>query len=510
MLRSARRTLAPEEFANGIVSRTALHLAIDLGAGSGRAVLGGVAGSELALRETHRFHYSPRRAAGHLRWDFDRLIEGVRDGLRTAAAVAAEMGGRLDSVGVDSWAVDYGLLDRDGRLLEDPVCYRDGRTEGVMEEVLARVGRADIFGRTGVQFLPFNTIYQLVAQAREGWPPGAARLLMIPDLCHHALCGSVVTERTNASTTQLLRADDGTWDESLFARLGLPRALMPEVVPAGTALGTLSLRIQAELGVGPLAVVAPATHDTASAVVGTPLRPGWAYISSGTWSLVGVERDGPLINDAVAGANFTNEMGAFGTVRFLKNVMGLWILESCLREWEAAGRRQDPRELLARVESVPEVAGLVYPDHPRFFNPRSMTAELRASLAETGQTPPEDPVRLAKVVLDSLALRYASVLATIEELTGRGVPGIHIVGGGSLNAYLDQATADAAGRAVLAGPAEATAAGNVLVQAVSRGEVASLAEGRALLDRSAHPREFAPRRHAAWAEAARRYQEMPI
>lgn len=488
----------------------ALHLAIDLGAGSGRAVLGGMAGSELALRETHRFHYPPRRAAGHLRWDFGRLIEGVRDGIRSAAAGAAEMGGRLDSVGVDSWAVDYGLLDGDGRLIEEPVCYRDERTEGMMDGVVGRVGRGEIFARTGIQFLPFNTIYQLAAQAREGWPTRAERLLLIPDLCHHALCGSTVTERTNASTTQLLRADDGRWDESLFARLGLPRALMPEVVPAGTPLGTLSAGVQAELGVGPLPVVAPATHDTASAVAGTPLRPGWAYISSGTWSLVGVERDAPLIDEAVARANFTNEMGAFGTVRFLKNVMGLWILESCLREWEAAGRRQDLRELLARVEALGDVAGVVYPDHPRFFNPRSMTAELRASLAETGQAAPDDPPMLAKVVLDSLALRYASVLDTIEELTGTRVPGVHIVGGGSLNGYLNQATADAAGRPVLAGPAEATAAGNVIVQTISRGEIAALAEARALLDRSVQPREFTPRRRAAWAAAARRYQEMPI
>jgi rhamnulokinase len=492
------------------VSGAALHLAIDLGAGSGRAVLGGVAGSELALRETHRFHYSPRRAAGHLRWDFGRLIEGVRDGIRTAAAGAADLGGRLDSVGVDSWAVDYGLLDGDGRLIEEPVCYRDERTEGTMDAVVARVGRDEIFARTGIQFLPFNTIYQLVAQAREGWPARAERLLLIPDLCHHALCDSTVTERTNASTTQLLRADDGRWDESPFARLGLPRALMPEVVPAGTPLGTLSAGVQAELGVGPLPVVAPATHDTASAVAGTPLRPGWAYISSGTWSLVGVERDAPLIDEAVARANFTNEMGAFGTVRFLKNVMGLWILESCLREWEAAGRPQDLRELLARVEALGDVAGVVYPDHPRFFNPRSMSAELRASLAETGQAAPDDPPVLAKVVLDSLALRYASVLDTIEELTRSRVPGVHIVGGGSLNGYLNQATADAAGRPVLAGPAEATAAGNVIVQAISRGEIAALAEARALLDRSVQPREFTPRRRAAWAEAARRYQEMPI
>src|SRR5437867_7002566 len=233
---------------NGARSST-LHLAVDLGAGSGRAVIGGVGGSGLSLRETHRFHYAPRRVAGHLRWDFAGLLEGVRTGIRRAWSAAAELGGRLETVGVDSWAIDYGLLDGEGELLEDPICYRDDRTDGVMDEVCALLGRAEIFGRTGIQFLPFNTIYQLVAQAREGWPPRAARLLMIPDLCHHALCGSLVGERTNASTTQLLRPDDGRWDEALFARLGLPLTLMPHVVPAGTAQGTLSPRHQADLGI---------------------------------------------------------------------------------------------------------------------------------------------------------------------------------------------------------------------------------------------------------------------
>src|SRR5207247_2159647 len=348
----------------------------------------------------------------------------------------AELGGRLETVGVDSWAIDYGLLDSEGELLEDPICYRDDRTDGVMDEVCALLGRAEIFGRTGIQFLPFNTIYQLVAQAREGWPERASRLLMIPDLCHYALCGSLAGERTNASTTQLLRAADGRWDETLFARLGLPLALMPEVVAAGTELGRLSAEHQAGLGVGALRVVAPATHDTASAVAGTPLEPGGAYISSGTSSLVGVERDAVLIN------------------------------------------------------------------------PAGMTAELRASLVETGQPAVDDPVSLTKVILDSLALRYASVLTTIEELTGRTVPGIHIVGGGSLNSYLNQATADAAGRPVLAGPVEATAAGNLLVQAIAGGEVGSLADGRRLLAQSVRPRRFAPRHPESWAEAARRYREI--
>jgi len=490
------------------VGAKALHLAIDLGAGGGRAIVGHADPSGLLLREAHRFQYTPRRADGHLRWDFGALLEGVRDGIRRAPSVASELGGHLESVGVDSWGVDYGWIDDEGRLLEDPISYRDERTEGVMEDVFARLPRGEIFARTGIQFLALNTLYQLAANARDGLPASAARLLMIPDLCHHVLCGSLVGEHTNASTTQLLDVHDGGWDTILFERLDLPLALMPEIVTAGTDLGALRPRLQSELGVGPLRVVAPATHDTGSAVLGTPLEPGWAYISSGTWSLVGVERESPLVNAEVARANFTNEGGAFGTVRFLKNVMGLWILEECRREWDAAGQRQEHATLLERVADIGEFPGFVFPDHPRFFNPSSMITEVRAALAETSQRTTDDPVRLTKVILDSLALRYASVLATIEELTGRDLPGVHVVGGGSLNSYLNQATADAGGRSVLAGPVEATASGNVLAQAIACGEVASVSDGRRLLGAGVRPQRFTPRRPEAWTEAARRYREI--
>jgi rhamnulokinase len=485
----------------------ALRLAIDLGAGSGRAMVGRVDPSGLVLRETHRFHYRPGWTAGHLRWDFERLLEGVRAGIRSAHSAAAEMGGRLESVGVDSWGVDYGLLDADGRLIENPISYRDSRTTGIMEEILAQVPRQDIFARTGIQFLPFNTLYQLVAHARAGIPASAVRLLLVPDLCHHMLCGSLVSERTNASTTQLLGATDGRWERTLFERLGLPLPLMPDLVAAGTELGALAPRHQKDLDVGALRVIAPATHDTASAVVGTPLEPGWAYISSGTWSLVGVEREAPLLTEAAAAANLTNEVGAFGTVRLLKNVMGLWILETCRRELESAGQEAGPA-LLDRVAAVDEFPGVIYPDQARFFNPRSMIVEVRASLEETGQLPPDDPALLAKIILDSLALRYASVLATLEDVTGREIPGIHVVGGGALNAYLNQATADASGRPVRAGPVEATAAGNVLVQAIACGQAASLGEARCALWQSVPPQLFTPRQPGRWAEITRRFRDL--
>lgn len=485
-----------------------LHVAVDLGAGSGRVIVGHADPSGFLLREVHRFQYGARRRDAHLRWDFAAVIDGIRDGVRLAGRASEGLGRRLESIGVDSWAVDYGLLDSSGRLLEDPICYRDERTAGMIERVCAAVPDDVIFTRTGIQFLPLNTLYQLVAHVSEGLPAGAARLLLIPDLCHHALCGSVVTERTNASTTQLLRLDDGQWDEDLFASLDLPLGLMPEVVRAGSELGTLLPDHQRGLDVGPLRVVAPATHDTASAVAGTPLKPGWAYISSGTWSLVGVERNTPLLTDDVARSNFTNEAGVGGTTRFLKNVMGLWMLEACRREWEAAGLSTDYSTLLERVDAIRGCVGVVFPDDRRFFNPASMTAEIRASLEETGQSPAADPVGLTKVILDSLALRYASIISRIETLTGQPIEGIHVIGGGARNDYLNQAAADATGRPVLAGPIEAAAAGNLLVQAIGCGRLASVAEGRSILARSIRPKAFTPRRRHTWMEALTRYEEL--
>jgi rhamnulokinase len=483
-------------------------VAIDLGAGGGRAMVGCANPEQVSLHEVHRFKYTARRTDARLRWDFQTVIDGLLESLRRAAHAAEVFGGRLESVGVDAWGVDYGLLDCAGRLLEDPVCYRDERTAGMMEKVSAVMPRDEIFRRTGIQCLAINTLYQLAAHACDGLPEQATRLLLIPDLCHHALCGSMVTERTNASTTQLVRLEDGQWDSGLFASLGLPLHLMPGIVPSGHELGTLLPDRQRALGVGPLRVIAPGTHDTASAVAGTPLRPGWAYISSGTWSLVGVERGVPLATPDVALANFTNESGVGDTTRFLKNVMGLWMLEACRREWDAAGISVDYSMLVDRVAAIDGCLGLICPDHLRFFNPPSMTAEIRTSLIESGQAAASDPVTLTKVILDSLALRYASIIASIEALTGHAIAGIHIVGGGAQNDYLNQATANATGRPVVAGPVEAAATGNVLVQAISCGHLSSLAEGRSMVARTLSPREFAPRGQKTWTDAHNRYEEL--
>ena len=483
----------------------ALYIAVDLGAGSGRVFLAGLTAGQFLLEEAHRFHYPATREAGHLRWNLQNIFEEIKAGLRKARARARHLARPVHSIGVDSWAVDYGLINNQGKLIEPPICYRDERTRGMIERVCARLPREEIFARTGIQFLALNTLFQLYAHAQSGIPADAARLLMIPDLIHYLLTGRAVTEYTNATTTQMVNAARGQWDWHLVEQLGLPSRLLAEIVPAGTDLGLLKPALGDELGLENVRVIAPATHDTASAVIGAPLADGWAYISSGTWSLVGVERDRPLINAEVERHNFTNEGGAFGTIRFLKNVAGLWLLESCRKQWQARGLAVDYESLLDQVGAIAGVAGLIYPDDARFFNPPSMLDAIAEQLAETAQPVVNHPPVIAKVILDSLALRYASILRAITLITNQEIAGVQIVGGGSLNDYLNQATATATGLPVLAGPAEATATGNVLAQAITHGRFASLAEARRHVAGNVRLKRFTPMRSPAWEDAAHHY-----
>lgn len=428
-----------------------------------------------------------------------------------ASGRARELNRPIFSIGVDSWGVDYGLIDAGGELIENPVCYRDPRTQGVMEQVFTRVPRAEIFERTGIQFLPFNTLFQLYAHAADRLPGEATRLLMIPDLVNLLLTGRAATEYTNATTTQMLNAKSGTWDREMIDRLGLPSRSLCELVPAGSDLGLLKPALAYELRLEGVRVIAPATHDTGSAVEGAPLEDGWAYISSGTWSLVGVERSSPLINGDVARSNFTNEGGAFGTIRFLKNVMGLWILESCRREWSERGIDVDYESLLDEVSSIDGCGAIIFPDDQRFFNPPVMLDAISGQLVETGsadQLSSSNPALIAKTILDSLALRYASVVRAIESLTGSEIEGLHIVGGGSRNEYLNQAAATATGLPLRAGPVEATVIGNVLVQAIAAGRFTSLADARRYVGQHAQVRTYEPRPSRAWEEAVRRYEEI--
>ena len=495
-----------------------LYLAVDLGAGSGRVFLAGVAPGELLLEEVRRFHYPPRQLDGHLRWDLAHIFAEIKAGLRAAGERARQLGRPVASIGVDSWAVDYGLLNTAGQVVEDPVCYRDERTATTMEQVFAQLPREEIYARTGIQFLSFNTIFQLCAHAQAGLPANAAKLLLIPDLINALLTGRSVTEYTNATTMQLVNAETRNWDRAIIEGLKLPAQLLTDIIPAGASVGPLKPELAEELKLPGVKVVAPATHDTGSAVAGAPLQDGWAYISSGTWSLVGVELNAPLINAETARHNFTNEGGAFGTIRFLKNVMGLWVLESCRREWQQRGlpvEYVDYDLLLGDVAARDGFPALLYPDDARFFNPQSMTAAIAEQLAESGQIIDDEPGALTKAILDSLALRYASVIRTIEQLTGKPINGVQIVGGGSQNNYLNQATANATGKPVLAGPVEATVIGNVLVQAIAAGRFYALADARRHVAENVSLRCFDPPASSGghiWRseneDVARRYAEI--
>lgn len=487
---------------------TSLYIAVDLGAGSGRVFLVGLAPGELLLEEIRRFHYPPSSRDGHLRWDLPSIFAEIKAGLREAGKRARQLGRPVRSVGVDSWGVDYGLIDDAGDLVEAPVCYRDERTAGAMERTFARLSREEIYARTGIQFLDFNTIFQLFAHAQEGIPAKAAKLLMIPDLINFLLTGRSVTEYTNATTTQLINAADRAWDQRLIEQLDLPISLFAEIVPAGTELGPLKSELAEELNLSGARVIAPATHDTGGAVAGAPIGEGWAYISSGTWSLVGVELDRTLINSEVARENFTNEGGAFGTIRFLKNVMGLWVLESCRRQWRERGLAVDYDALLGEVAARDGFPALLYPDDARLFNPPSMSAAITEQLTETGQPVIDESAAVAKAILDSLALRYASIIRAIERLTGKTINGAQIVGGGSQNDYLNQAAANAIGKPVLAGPVEATVIGNALIQAIAAGRFATLAEARRHVAENLNPRRFEPQAAPGWKNAARRYAEI--
>ena len=487
----------------------ALFIAVDLGAGSGRVFLCGLGPGELLLEETRRFHYPPRECDGHLRWDFAGILKEIKTGLYSAGERARELGLRVQSIGVASWGVDYGLVDGTGKLLEDPICYRDSRTQGVMDEVFARVTKEELFTRTGLQLMPINTLFQLYAHARnEGIPREAEKLLLIPDLVNLSLTGRTVTEYTNATTTQMINAASRTWDTEIFNRLDLPVKLMSEVIFAGDVVGPLCLTEAEAAGLENTQVLAPATHDTGSAVAGTSLEEGWAFISSGTWSLVGVERDSVLINSRVFAHNFTNEGGAFGTIRFLKNVMGLWILESCRNEWREREVDADYDQLLARLREIDGYPALIFPDDERFFKPASMLDALAEQLSESGQRIPDDSVTITKVILDSLAFRYASIIKTIESLTGQRISGVQIVGGGSRNGYLNQMTANATNLPVIAGPVEATVIGNVLVQGIAAERFSSLSEGRQYVASKVKARRFTPCVSEALVEASNRYKQI--
>jgi rhamnulokinase len=494
------------------VSAPTAVAAADLGASGGRVMVGQVGARHLILHEAHRFPNIPVRVLGTLHWDILRLYQGVLDGLRAAARAFD-----LASLGIDSWGVDYGLLDSSGALLGNPVHYRDARTDGVAEDMLSRIPAAGMYATTGVQQLPINTIYQLAAAARTPQLAAARTVLLIPDLLAYWLTGEVGAEMTNASTTQLYDVRAQSWAAGLIEQAGLPADLFPPLRPPGVTIGDLRPEIAAQLGLtrphDPLPVIAVGSHDTASAVVSVPaLGRGFAYISCGTWSLVGVELDQPVLTEASRAANFTNEAGVDGTIRYLRNVMGLWLLQESVRTWAEAGHDADLAALLGQAARVPPLAAVVDPDDPVFLPPGDMPARIAQACRRTGQPPPQDPAQTVRCIVDSLALAYRRAIRQAQELSGRQVETVHLVGGGSRNSLLCQLTADACGLPVVAGPAEAAALGNILVQARSLGAGPGDLDGmRALLRATQRLRRFEPAGGSgrAWEAAARRAGPAP-
>ena len=496
------------------MAKTSDYLALDLGAESGRGLVGRFDGDRIALEEVHRFPNGPVRMLDTLHWDVPRLFDEMKVALRKAAA--ANPG--LDGVGVDTWGVDFGLVGRGDTLLGNPVHYRDARTEGMLEAAFRRVPRERIYEITGLQFMPFNTAYQLLAMRLADSPllAAAETLLMMPDLFAWLLTGRRVGERTDASTTQLLDPRSGAWSDELCRAFDLPRAILPDLIEPGTEIGPLRASVADEVGSPRLTVLAPPTHDTAAAVAAVPVvrpsgvvdvigPPDWCYLSSGTWSLLGVEVPRPVITAETLRHNFTNEGGVAGTTRLLKNIMGLWLVQESRRTWARAGRDLSYDELIPRAASARPFAALVDPDDVSFMAPGDMPARISAFCARTGQAPPEDEGAVVRCALESLALKYRWTIERIEQILDAAIRTIHVVGGGSKNALLCQFTADACGRVVLAGPIEATGLGNVLLQAMGRGRIGSLADARAIVARSFPATVYEPRDAAAWDEAAGRF-----
>jgi rhamnulokinase len=462
--------------------------AVDLGATSGRVMLANVGPDHLELREISRFPNGPVARGDELHWDIDRLYGAVLDGLAKALREEHDVA----SIGVDSWGVDYALL-RDGKRLGEPFHYRDSRCATGVEKVSTLVGPGELYTTNGLQFLPFNTLYQLSAEPDLS---AADTMLLIPDLIAYWLSGRAVAERTNASTTGLLGVSSGDWDDTLIERLHLPHGIFPELVDPGHAIGELAPRVAHEVGAwGPIQVTAVGSHDTASAIVAIPAStPDFAYISCGTWGLVGVELEHPVLTEASRLANFTNEGGVDGRVRYLKNVMGLWLLTECVREWERDGAAIDLPALISEAAAVPVTVPLIDVDDPRFAAPGDMPGKVASWFTEHGVPVPESRATTVRAILAGLAEAYARTVREVSELSGKAVTIVHIVGGGSQNPLLCQLTADACGLPVLAGPAEATAIGNVLVQARSLGYVTGDLEAlRALVVRAIPPTRYRPR-----------------
>ncbi len=482
------------------MAQNANYIAVDLGAESGRVMLGRVADGRLSLEQAHRFANGPIQEQDSLRWDFDRLLSDIKTGIGLAVKKA---GDKVQGIGVDTWGVDFGLLGEDGRLLEKPYHYRDSRTNGVMEKAFAKMPKRQVYENTGIQFMQLNSLYQLLAMRLAGSDTLAKteRLLFMADLFSYFLCGRAFGEYTLASTSQMMDMKTGRWSKTIFKTLSLPLEIMPHVTRPGTVVGELTPEVAKEIGCGRIPLIAVGSHDTASAVLGVPGQGDrWAYLSSGTWSLMGVEIPQAIVNDKSFAYEFTNEGGTDNTIRLLKNIMGLWLVQECKRQWQREGQDLSYGELTAMASKAKPFFGYVDCDNSDFLAPGDMPARINKCLSETGQQPTQDKGQMVRLVLESLALKYRTVLNAIEDVTGISIETLHIVGGGIQNELLCQFTADATGRKVVTGPIEATASGNILLQAKATGQIKSIDEARQVVRNSFEMKEYQPQDKTRWEQ----------
>lgn len=475
------------------------YLAVDLGAESGRVMIGTIQNDKLTLKQTHRFSNGPVEEAGSLKWDFAKLIGEIKTGLKIAIA---DCKGDVAGIGVDSWGVDFGLIGKDSKLLEKPYHYRDSRTNGMIEKACSIMGKRALYDNSGIQFLPFNSVYQLLAMRLAKSPSldRADKITFIADLVSFELCGRVFAEYSLASTSQMMDMRTGQWSQAILKALDLPARLLPEIVPTGTVVGRLTDDVCKELACKPIPVIATGSHDTACAVAGVPAKKdtNWAYLSSGTWSLMGIETPDAVINDTTFEFMFTNEGGVGNTIRLLKNIMGLWLVQECRRQWQREGDDLDYAQLADLAQKAKPFVAKIDPDYGDFLAPGDMPNKINRYLESTGQKRIDDKGQLVRAILESLARRYRLTLRQLEEMKGGPIDVLHIVGGGIQNELLNQLTADATGCTVITGPVEATACGNILVQAMAAGDIPSLDKARQILANSVELKTCKPQNTDAW------------
>ncbi len=482
------------------MSESRHYVAVDLGAESGRVMLATCTQENLAIEELHRFPNGPMEQDGSLRWDFPRLMSEIKTGLKKAFA----LGKPITSIGVDTWGVDFGLLDASGTLLENPYHYRDSRNNGMIEAASDLLPRDQIYANTGIQFMVFNSVFQLLAtkQQRPELLDKAAHLVFMPNLIMYELCGEIQAEYTIASTSQMVDMNTGQWSAAVLDALGLPKQILPPIVHPGTIAGCLKEDLARELGGQSVPIVSVGTHDTASAVAAVPVThdQSWAYLSSGTWSLMGIESPTSVINDTTYQMDYTNEGGVGQTIRLLKNIMGLWLVQECKRHWASEGEDLDYSQITKMASEAKPFTAVLNTDYADFMAPKQMPQKINQFLKATGQAEITDKGQMVRVILESLAHKYTEVIKSLEILSGKPIDVLHIVGGGIQNDLLNQLTANATGKRVVTGPIEATVMGNILVQALAQGQISSLAEGRALVAKSFAVKEYMPESSQAWLD----------